>query len=136
MASPDTSPAEPGAAYVPGICNIGPAEIARRRRGAVVTTGLAVVLYAVLLGLGAPRPARIVVGLAAAAATVSWLQVTLHFCVAFASRGVYNFGQVAEETGHVADPDARRADLRRTAMMLAAGGAVGLAVGIIAVLVP
>lgn len=136
MASPDAPASPPGAAYVPGVCNIGAAEVARRRRGAVAASGLTVALYVLLVGLAAPRPARLVVGLAAAAATVSWLQVIFHFCVAFASRGVYNFGPLEEEMVHVADPGARRADLRRTAMLLAAGAGLGLGVGILAVLVP
>ena len=49
--TPDTSASSPTAdGYRPGVCNIGPAEIARRRRaghvGALATVGLLAVLAA------------------------------------------------------------------------------------------
>src|SRR5450759_1714108 len=54
--------------YEPGICNIGPAEVARRLRaghvGLVATLGL----YTGLTMIGAPRLARLLVALPAAGA--------------------------------------------------------------------
>ncbi len=95
--------------YRPGVCNIGPEEISRRRRGAWAATVLAVGVYLVLVAAAVPDVWRLVVALPAAAAAVSWLQVRERFCVGFGSAGVFNFGAYGS-TESIVDDDARRAD--------------------------
>jgi hypothetical protein len=56
-------------------CNIGPAEIARRRRLAIVLTVMTVLIVAALLAAGVPTPGRLAVFPFAAAVGVTWLQV-------------------------------------------------------------
>ncbi|MFI5260955.1 MAG: hypothetical protein ACHQZR_00205 [Candidatus Limnocylindrales bacterium] len=125
----------PGPVYEPGVCNIGPAEIARRRRGAWAATIVTLVLAIAVFALGWPPPARVVIALPAAAAIVSWLQVVLHFCVGFARLGVFNFGAVGPME-RVVDPAARRADQRRAASMIVVALVGGLAIGLTAALLP
>ena len=121
--------------YQPGVCNIGPAEISRRRRaghaGLIVTLGL----YAVLLLVGGPRALRLLVALPAAGAAVGYLQAYLHFCAGFGSRGVFNFGDLGttHETG---DAAAKSADRRRSLQIALLGAGIGLAAGVAAVLLP
>jgi hypothetical protein len=129
------SPVEP-TAYQPGVCNIGPAEIARRRRlaylGAVVTAALIVGL----LAIQAPPLVRLVlVGGAAFGTAVDYLQVRLRFCVAFASRAVFNFGPLGVVRA-VTGSAARARDRAQAARMVVAGGLVGLLVGLAAALLP
>ena len=121
--------------YLPGRCNIGPAEIARRRRGAFVAVITAIALYLGLLAISAPDPVRFIVAVPAASAAVSWLQVRERFCVAFGATGTYNFGPLGE-LEQVADAAARRADRRKVISMVLRGAAVGCLVGVVAVLVP
>jgi uncharacterized membrane protein (DUF485 family) len=121
--------------YRPGECNIGSAEISRRRRGAWAATLAALALYVLLVVLGAPAVVRFGVALPAAAAAVSWLQVRERFCVAFGVAGVFNLGPLGRVEG-VADEASRRADRRKAAGMIARGAAVGLLVGIAAGIVP
>lgn len=120
--------------YRPGVCNIGPEEIAQRRRaghvGAVVTLGL----LALLLAIGAAPGWRLLIAIPAAGTAITYLQAILHFCVAFGMAGVFNFGRVGS-TSAVADVAARRSDRLRVLRMVAAGSAIGLAVGILAALV-
>src|SRR5476651_2279193 len=78
--------------YRPGVCNIGPAEIARRRRAGHVGLGAAIVLLVVLVAIGAPPLARFVIALPAAIGASGYLQAWLRFCAGFGSRGVFNFG--------------------------------------------
>jgi hypothetical protein len=122
-------------AYQPGVCNIGPAEIARRRRaghvGLVATLGI----LAALVAIGAPPVARIIVALPAAVSASGYLQARLRFCAGFASVGVFNFGDVGS-TQAVLDPEARRRDRARARQISVASGLVGLAVGVAAVLLP
>jgi hypothetical protein len=125
-ASPDPA----AAAYQPGQCNIGPAEIARRRRAGHVGSLGAGALLAGLVLSGAPRWTRLLVALPAAGAASGYLQASLRFCAGFGSRGVYNFGPLGE-TETVADPEARARDRARAMQIglgaLAIGGAVGVA---------
>ncbi len=121
--------------YVPGVCNIGPAEIERRRRGAIAATAITGVLYLVLVVAGAARPFRLAIAVPAAGAAVSWLQVVLRFCVAFGARGLYNFGALSEERD-VVQREAHQADLRRTRAMVGGGLGIGVLVGILAALIP
>jgi len=120
-------------AYEAGACNIGPGEIAMRRRsghfGALLTLGLLVALVAI----GAPPIWRLLIAIPAAGTAVTYLQAILRFCVAFGWLGVFNFGEVGTTTS-VQDAEARRADRARALRMIAAGSAIGLAMGVLAVL--
>lgn len=132
-----TAPTAPGAptsreAYQPGICNIGPAEIARRRRAGHVGLGAAIVLLAGLVAVGAPALSRLLVALPAAIAASGYLQARFRFCAGFGSRGVYNFGELGQ-TVQVEDAEARRRDRARSNQIGLASLAIGVAVGVVAV---
>ncbi|HEV7200832.1 MAG TPA: hypothetical protein VGO32_08530 [Candidatus Limnocylindria bacterium] len=134
--SPNTSqPSLAPAEYQAGVCNIGPEEIARRRRaghfGAAITVGLLIGLIA----LGAPPLLRLVVFLPAAAAASGYLQAWLKFCAGFGRLGVYNFGRVGPMTP-VTDDASRAADRRKATQIGVASGLIGLVVAVIAVLLP
>ncbi len=119
--------------YHAGACNIGPQEISARRRAGHVGLAVTLALLAVLLLIGAPPAWRLVIAIPAAGTAVTYLQAILRFCVAFGWAGVFNFGRVGTMT-RVADVDARRADRARALRMIAAGSAIGLAIGVAAAL--
>ena len=125
----------PAGEYRPGACNIGPAEIARRRRAGTVGIGAAVVLAAGLLVVGAPTATRWLVALPLAVGAVGFLQARFRFCAAYGAAGVRNFGDLGE-TERVEDPAARRADRAKAAVIVLAGGAIGFAGALALVLVP
>jgi hypothetical protein len=127
----DTPPGE----YRPGVCNIGPAEIARRRRAGIVALAAAVILAAGLILVQAPAVARLLVALPLAGGAVSLLQARLHFCAAYGAAGIRNFGALGEAE-RVEDAAARRADRRKSGLILLAGGAIGLAGALVLVLLP
>jgi hypothetical protein len=122
-------------AYEPGVCNIGPAEIARRRRAGHVGLLVAIVVLAAVVAIGAPPLVRLVVGLPVAAAASGYLQAWLKFCVGFGSRGLFNFGPVGE-TQRVLAPDARAGDRARANQIGLASLATGIVVAVVAVLLP
>jgi hypothetical protein len=124
-----------GTEYRPGACNIGPAEIARRRRAGHVGLLATVVSLGVLVAIDAPPAARLIVGLPAAVAASGYLQARLRFCAGFGSRGVFNFGPLGQ-TQEVADGDARAQDRSRANQISLVSLAVGVAVGVLAVLLP
>jgi hypothetical protein len=122
-------------AYQPGVCNIGPAEIARRRRAGNVGLVATVGLLAGLVAVDAPPVARLLVAVPAAVAASGYLQARLRFCAGFGSRGVFNFGEIGG-TDRVEDTDARRRDLMKARQIGLRSLAIGLAVGAGAALLP
>jgi hypothetical protein len=120
-------------AYRPGVCNIGPAEIARRRRSAVAATLVALAVAAGLVVSGIPAPARILLWPFAAATAISWLQVVRRFCVAFGAVGILNFHEPGATTA-VVDAAARAADRRTVIRMVLEGGAYGLVAALLLVM--
>lgn len=132
-----TQPAAPGvnAEYRPGVCNIGPAEIRRRRWTGHVGLVAAVVLLAALVVLDAPPITRLVVGIPAMISASGYLQAWLKFCAGFAQIGVYNFGERGD-TRKVIDPEAHRRDLAKGRRIGIAAGVIGAGVALVAVLLP
>lgn len=122
-------------AYEPGVCNIGPAEITRRRRTGHAGLLISVVVLAVLLAIGAPHWTRLALVLTAGISASGYFQARLHFCAGFGSVGVYNFGALGK-VERVADPAARARDRRRSLEIELASLAIGLAVGIFAAFLP
>jgi hypothetical protein len=82
--------------YIPGVCNIGPDEIARRRNLGWVALAISVGL---LLGLILTRVNpwwRLFVFFPATTSASGFLQAYFHFCAGYARIGIFNFGPVGE----------------------------------------
>ncbi len=121
--------------YQPGVCNIGPAEIARRRRSGHIGALITIALLAVLVALDVPAPVRLLVALPAAGAASGYLQAFFRFCAGFASKGLFNFGAIGSQEQVVDAADHAR-DRRRANQILLGSLAIGLLVGIVAVALP
>jgi hypothetical protein len=128
--------AAPATDYVPGVCNIGPAEIARRRRTGHLGAIAAVALLALLLVLDAPAWTRLLVFLPAAVSASGYLQAKLRFCAGFGAIGEFNFADDRTDMQHVADPEARRRDRAMAFRIGAASFAIGALVALVAVALP
>ena len=115
-------------------CNIGPAEVARRRRSAIGFSALAGVVAAVLFALHVPIAPRLAIFPFATAAAITWLQVVHRFCVGFAALGLENFGALGDQ--EKVDPAMRAADRRRMAQLVLEGSAIGAAVTFVFLLLP
>jgi len=80
--------------YIPGTCNIGPAEIKARRNVAIISAIISVVLIAVLIILHADKPWRLLLFFPATSVGVGFQQWYFEFCVAFGLKGIFNFGDI------------------------------------------
>ncbi len=121
--------------YQPGVCNIGPAEIARRRRFGHAGLIVSIVLFAALVAIGPPHWTRLALVLTAGGSASGYLQAWFHFCAGFGSQGVYNFGPTGT-VRQVADADARASDRRRSLEIGIASLAIGVILGAAATLLP
>ena len=125
----------PSGGYESGVCNIGPAEIARRRRSGHVSLIVAIGLLAVLVMIGVPPIWRLLVALPAAGAAAGYLQARRHFCAGFAMQGVFNLGELGAQRP-VADADLARRDRSAALWLFGQAVVIGSVVGILAVLLP
>jgi hypothetical protein len=123
--------------YAPGVCNIGPAEISRRRKAGLIGLVITVAAGALLLALGLPAWWRLILFLPAYLGAVGYLQAYFHFCAGFGSRGVYNFDELGQAHWHkVADEASRAADKRKSLQISLISLLFGLAVALVAVALP
>jgi hypothetical protein len=121
--------------YQPGVCNIGPAEIRRRRQIGWLGLAGTVGLGALLLLLDAPAVTRLLVAIPAAGAFSGFIQARLRFCAGFGSAGLQNLGELGE-AARVDDPQARAADRNKALKIHAASIVSGVAVAVAFTLLP
>ncbi len=123
------------AVYQPGVCNIGPAEIRRRRLSGYVGLALALVFLTIAFALGWAAPWRLLVALPVFLSAQGFLQAAFRFCVGFATRGLYNFGELgSEETVHEAE--FRRKDQRKALLITVLAAAIAVAAAVLAYFIP
>jgi hypothetical protein len=122
--------------YQPGVCNIGTWEIRRRRAGAFVAFVIGLGAFGLMVAGGVPAPVRLLLVFPFWGGAFSWLQARRRFCAAFAMGGVSNFGDNPAARMRVADPAAHHQDLLAVLRMTRDSFVVGLALALVAVLLP
>jgi hypothetical protein len=120
--------------YIPGTCNIGPEEIALRRRAGHVGLALTAALGAALLRSDVHPAWRLALALPAAGAASGYLQAHQRFCANYGFRGLYNFDSRGHEQP-VPLAGAREEDRRRSLQIAASSAAIGLGIGLVAMAV-
>lgn len=121
--------------YQAGACNIGPAEVARRRRAGLTGVAIAIAIAIVLIAVGAPWWMRLAMFPPLAGGLVSLEQARRHFCVGFAMAGIRNFGALGSPD-KVADATDRSADRRAALVLTGYMSAIAAMVTIVVVLLP
>jgi len=84
--------------YISGACNIGPAEIKRRKQGAYLGGALYLIVSISLIASDASMSARLWVFLPAALFAVGYIQSKRKFCVAYGFLGIFNFEKLGKTT--------------------------------------
>ena len=84
--------------YISGACNIGPAEIKRRKQGAYLGGALYLIVSISLNASDASKSARLWVFLPAALFAVGYIQSKRKFCVAYGFLGIFNFEKLGKTT--------------------------------------
>jgi hypothetical protein len=120
--------------YIPGVCNIGPAEITKRRQLGWIGLIATIVSLVLLILLNASKPTRLIVFLPVALSSSGFLQAYLHFCAGFGSQGLYNFDSKVGKADSVDQAEFRAKDRRKALQIFGGSAAIGLVVAIASVL--
>lgn len=120
--------------YIPGVCNIGPAEIKRRQQAGWAALIATVALWLLLIILDAPAPWRLLLFFPASFAALGFLQARLRFCAGFGMQGLRNFGPQAGKTDTVEQAEYRRKDRQKAIQIGLYAALMGLVVALAAFL--
>ncbi|MBW4062157.1 hypothetical protein HJC99_06300 [Candidatus Saccharibacteria bacterium] len=121
--------------YIPGVCNIGPAETTSRRRIGWFSLAAAVVITAVIFALGLPAYTRAIAFIPLTIAASGFIQAQLHFCAGFGAAGVFNFGSQIGQTDTVTQADYRAKDKRKAVQITTISVLIGAVISGILVLI-
>jgi lysylphosphatidylglycerol synthetase-like protein (DUF2156 family) len=122
--------------YVPGVCNIGEADIRKRRRIGWTWLLTTLVVFAVLLLPGVPRGWRLILVFTSMISATGFLQARMHFCAYFAALGIFSFGDDFSKKESVEKAEFRQKDRRKALRIIAYAGIIGIAVGLGAFYLP
>jgi hypothetical protein len=123
-------------AYIPGVCNIGKAEV--RQRWIAAWVGLILSGAALLLFIFVPVAwyLKLLIFLPAIVGTTSLQQALFQFCVKFGFEGVFNFGAEVGKTDSVEMAEYRRRDKAKALRMVVVGLLAAIIITVIALLMP
>ncbi|WP_100345207.1 hypothetical protein [Compostimonas suwonensis] len=122
--------------YVPGVCNIGPAEIRMRRTAGVIGLVITALFVAAAVIFGIPTPWRLLVVIPAGLGASGFLQAALHFCARFGMSGLFNLGDELGRQEQVYETEYRRADQRKAVTIVIGSVLIAIVVAGIAMLLP
>jgi hypothetical protein len=121
--------------YIPGTCNIGPKEVAMRKRASIYAAIFFIVLAILMFTLQVDKNWRFLLFFPAATFGVTFQQWYFKFCVYFGLKGVFNFGAMGQQFT-IDQKENYKKDRVKVAKMIAAGMAFGAAVTTIIYFLP
>ncbi len=80
--------------YIPGVCNLGTAEIRKRQRSIGIGIAVSVITATILLATGIERNWRWAIAIPVGYLSINVLQVYFKFCIVFGLFGLYNFKEL------------------------------------------
>jgi hypothetical protein len=120
--------------YIPGVCNINPIEIKRRKQSGYFSFAVAATGLGLLLFMHAPWPYFITLFIPLFIGTLSILQAKNRFCVAYAASKQHHADDGDIET--ITDEDAQKADALKARSMYLKSLIISLAGTILVCLLP
>jgi hypothetical protein len=117
--------------YIPGVCNIGPAEIAVRKRFGLLGFALTALLWALLAFFHVGRLWLFLLFFPSALSAVGFIQAVMHFCAAFGLRSVFNVASKVGTTDTVLQAEFRAEDKKKARQILGYSIIVGLMISLV-----
>lgn len=120
--------------YIPGVCNIGPEEINRRRNFGWITLVISLALLAALIWLSANPWWRLFVFFPVTLSSFGFLQAHFEFCAGFARNGSFNFGQLGSKH-QITNNTSKSKDRKQGNRITLSAVLIGVIVAVVSVLV-
>lgn len=117
--------------YIPGVCNIGPAEIKRRKQSGWAGLVLTLALGAAFVWIDVASVWWLTLFFPATMAATGFLQAYMHFCAHFGLSSLFNFGDVGK-TDSVQQAEFRAKDKRKAWQIIIYSILIGLAAALVA----
>ena len=117
--------------YIPGVCNIGPEEIKKRKQSGWIGLIATAVLWALFIWFDIPSIWRLTLFLPAMMSATGFLQAYMHFCAYFGFASLFNFGNVGK-TDSVQQAEFRAQDRRRAWQIVIYSILIGLVASLLA----
>ena len=118
--------------YIPGVCNIGPAEIAARKRSGFIGLIVTVALWIAFAYFDLASPWFLLLFLPAVASATGLIQGYSHFCAGFGMKGIFNFGSTVGNTDTVSQAEFRAKDKKKARQIFVYSVLAGLVVATLA----
>ena len=115
--------------YIPGVCNIGPAEIKKRQQAGWTGLIATILLWAAFFWFDAPAVWRLTLFLPAMMSATGLLQAYMHFCAYFGFAALFNFGEVGKNDS-VSQAEFRAKDRRKAWQIIIYSFVIGLIVAL------
>lgn len=112
--------------YTPGVCNIGPDEITRRKKAGWFGVGISALLLLIFILLPVPPLYRLIIFLPATSAASGFLQAYFHFCAGFGFKGVYNVLKPVGQAETVQQIEFRKKDRQKALQITGLAVLIGI----------
>jgi hypothetical protein len=122
--------------YIPGVCNIGPKEIAKRRALGWIGLAASVVLWTTFIVLKTAAAWRLFVFVPAMLSALGFLQTRWRFCAKHGCDGTFKFGSKTGRTDSVEQAEFRRKDRQTALLIVGLATLIGVAVAVAAYYIP
>ena len=98
--------------YIPGVCNIGPDEIKKRKIGGWSGLIITIIFWGAFFIFTIPKEWALLIFFPVMMSAVGFLQAYMQFCVYFGFANLFNFGDVGK-TDSVSQAEYRKQDRRK-----------------------
>jgi len=116
--------------YIPGVCNIGPAEIKKRKQAGWAGLIATAILWAAFIWFDVPAIWRLTLVLPAMMSATGFLQAHMHFCAYFGFASLLNLGDVGK-TDSISQADFRAKDRRKAWQIIIYSFFIGMIVALV-----
>ena len=120
--------------YIPGVCNIGPAETAMRKRAGWVGAIVTVLLWGLFASFRVKEVWYLLLFFPAASSASGFIQAKMHFCAAFGLKSLLNFGPEVGKTDSVLQVEFRALDRKKAWRIFGYSSLIGVLAAIVACL--
>jgi len=123
------------AEYIPGVCNIGPEEIKKRRQVGNIGLIISLIFFILLIVFKANPIWRLLLFFPIFFAATGFLQARMHFCSGYGLRGIYNVTKSVGNTETVQQAAFRKKDTQKALQIFYRAIFIAIIVSVVSFLV-